>query len=148
MELVRNTAINGSDIMKPNYVILAQHIKSYRTDHNLSLRDFAVKAGVSHSYIDKIEKINTGKYKEVEITIDMLDKVAKASDITLASLLDLTGYISLDNIDLYKVIEGLQSEIGTLKDSLNSEEKNKSEMSKKIKTLEGKLNKIYDISKI
>lgn len=134
--------------MKPNYVILAQHIKSYRTKHNLSLRDFAVKAGVSHSYIDKIEKISTGKYKETEFTIDMLEKVAKASDITLASLLNLTGYISLDNIDLYKMIETLQSEIGTLKDNLKSEKKAKVEMSNTIKTLEDKLNIISNISKI
>jgi Helix-turn-helix. len=148
MELIGDTAINRSDIMKPNYVILAQHIKSYRIKHNLSLRDFAVKAGVSHSYIDKIEKIGVGKQKEIEVTIDMLEKIAKASDITLASLLNLTGYISLDNIDLYKKIENLQSEIGTLKDNLKSEEKTKSEMSQKIKTLESKFNKIHDMSKI
>lgn len=134
--------------MRENYIVMAQHIKDYRKTHNLSLREFAFKAGVSHSYIDKIEKIGTGKFKEFEATIEVLEKIAKASDVTLASLLNKAGYISLDSIDLYKTIESLQTEIGALKDILGKEIKSKKEMSEKISNLEDKLQRIFVIAKI
>ncbi|QQY53381.1 helix-turn-helix transcriptional regulator [Clostridioides difficile] len=38
---------------------LAEIIKEYRSEHNLSLREFSNLCGVSHTYIDKIEKTET-----------------------------------------------------------------------------------------
>lgn len=60
---------------------LGEHIKEFRIEHDLSLRDFAKMADISHTHIDSIEKgldFRTGK--PVRITNETIQKLAKALD--------------------------------------------------------------------
>lgn len=77
---------------------LGQLIKEYRDSNNLSLREFAKRSEVSHSYIDKLEKeydANTGK--KVEPTIDTIEKISRAMNVSLEFVLIQTGKISTYN---------------------------------------------------
>ena len=73
---------------------LGSIIKQYRTTHHLSLREFSNKCGISHTYINKLEKgadPRTGK--PIEPTLDTVIKIAKALGKTTADLLTELGHI-------------------------------------------------------
>ncbi|SHI04008.1 helix-turn-helix domain-containing protein [Clostridium grantii] len=74
---------------------LGQLIKDYRATNDLSLREFAKKSNVSHSYIDKLEKgFDNRTGKKVEPTIDTIEKISKAMNVSLEFVLTQTGKIS------------------------------------------------------
>ena len=65
-------------------------IKRYRKENNLSLRDFAIKCGTSHSYIAMLENKKNSKTGEPIIpTITMLIKIANALDMNVNDLISI-----------------------------------------------------------
>ncbi|HHY80764.1 MAG TPA: helix-turn-helix domain-containing protein [Thermoanaerobacter sp.] len=76
---------------------LGELIKKYREENKMSLREFAKKAGLSHSYINNLENgIDPRSGKEVMPTIETLKKIAQAMDMELNDLLTQIGYIETD----------------------------------------------------
>ncbi|GAB6117097.1 hypothetical protein JCM16816_06940 [Thermoanaerobacter brockii subsp. lactiethylicus] len=76
---------------------LGELIKKYREENKMSLREFAKKAGLSHSYINNLESgIDPRSGKEVMPTIETLKKIAQAMDMELNDLLTQIGYIETD----------------------------------------------------
>lgn len=77
---------------------LGDIIKEYRLDHDLSLREFSKKCGLSHTYIDKLEKgVDPRSQKPVEPTLDALEKISAAIDLSLDELLTLLGKINANS---------------------------------------------------
>lgn len=72
---------------------LGDLIKKKRQSQGLSLREFADKCGLSHSYIKNLEEFDPRSGKTVVPTIDSMEKLAGALDMTLEELLRETGYI-------------------------------------------------------
>lgn len=69
---------------------LGNYIRKKREEKDLSLRDFASLCGLSHSYIDSIEKgadPRTGK--PVSPTIDAIEKIAKGLGLSIFELIKL-----------------------------------------------------------
>ena len=65
-------------------------IKRYRTEHKISLRDFADKCGASHSYIAMLEaKKNSKTGEPIVPTISMLKKISVGLDISVNELIAL-----------------------------------------------------------
>lgn len=64
----------------------------------MSLRDFASKLDISHTYLDSLEKgFDSRNKKPVRVTVDTLSKIAKALDEPLEKLVALSenrDYIS------------------------------------------------------
>lgn len=57
----------------------------------MSLRDFANKLDISHTYLDSLEKgYDSRNKKPVRITVDTLSKIAKALDEPLEKLVALS----------------------------------------------------------
>ncbi|WP_099192268.1 helix-turn-helix domain-containing protein [Tepidibacter mesophilus] len=85
---------------------LGLYIKEYREKHNLTLREFSQKCGLSHTYIDKLQKgVDPRSSKPIFPTIDTLQKVADATDISLRNLLTRLDYID-DNVNgAYEFVE-------------------------------------------
>lgn len=83
---------------------LGDIIKEYRLDHDLSLREFSKKCGLSHTYIDKLEKgVDPRSQKPVEPTLDALEKISVAIDLSLDELLTLLGKINANSkVDINK----------------------------------------------
>lgn len=74
---------------------LGDFLAEYRKNHSLTLRDLAEKSGLSHAYIDKLEKgIDPRNGKPVIPTIDTLERIAKATGKTLQDILKISGYVS------------------------------------------------------
>lgn len=77
---------------------LGETIKDYRLKNKLSLRDFAQKCDVSHTYIDKLEKgIDSRTGKPVEPTLLVIEKISKAMNRSTESLLEEIGFIKNNN---------------------------------------------------
>lgn len=73
---------------------LGNFIKGYRIDHSLSLRNFATLSGLSHTYIEKLEKgVNRKSGKPLVPTIETMQAIAKATGKTLLEILQVSGYI-------------------------------------------------------
>lgn len=73
---------------------LGNYLKRYRSVHGLSLRNFAALSGLSHTYIEKLEKgTDPRSGKPVVPTIDTLQSLSKATGKTLLEILQITGYI-------------------------------------------------------
>lgn len=54
---------------------------------NMSLRDFANKLDISHTYLDSLEKgYDNRNKKSVRVTVDILSKIAKALDEPIEKL--------------------------------------------------------------
>lgn len=72
---------------------IGEIIKHYRNENNLSLRDFASRTSLSHSYISKLEN-----NPDSELTIPSAKEIAKAMHMSveeLLALLDGTTIFSL-----------------------------------------------------
>jgi len=68
---------------------LGEIIKKRREALGLSLRDLANITGLSHSYIDKLEKgIDQRSNKEVQPTVNTLKRLQKGLNIPMLTLLD------------------------------------------------------------
>ncbi len=81
-----------------NYV--GEYIRKYRG--KTSLRDFAEECGISHTYLDSIEKgydPRTGK--TVNVTVETLKKIAKAMGMSINDLLLVSGDVRLEDL-VYK----------------------------------------------
>lgn len=73
---------------------LGEIIKDYRFKNKLSLRDFAQKCDVSHTYIDKLEKgFDSRTGKPVEPTLLVIEKISKAMCKRTETLLEEIGVI-------------------------------------------------------
>ncbi|MGB9808654.1 MAG: helix-turn-helix domain-containing protein [Caldanaerobacter sp.] len=76
---------------------LGELIKKFREENKMSLREFAKKAGLSHSYINNLENgIDPRSGKEVMPTIETLKKIAQAMNMELNDLLKQIGYIKAE----------------------------------------------------
>lgn len=74
---------------------LGMIIREYRQEHNLSLREFATRCQLSHSYIDKLEKgIDLRNGKPVEPTLTVIEQIAKAINKEKTNLLEEIGYLN------------------------------------------------------
>ncbi|MDZ4422090.1 transcriptional regulator [Bacillus cereus] len=81
---------------------LGEIIKNYRLTNKLSLRDFAQKCDVSHTYIDKLEKgVDSRTGKPVEPTLLVIEKIANAMNISTRSLLEEIGFIAKDSTEVH-----------------------------------------------
>lgn len=71
-------------------MFLGEVIKKYREEHNLSLRAFANKCGLSYTYISMLEKntdYRTGK--PIAPTLDSVKYISKAMNIPIDDLLKM-----------------------------------------------------------
>jgi transcriptional regulator with XRE-family HTH domain len=85
-------------------LLIGQAIRKQRDNKQLSLREFAKACGLSHSYIDSLEKgFDRRNGKPVSPTIDTLEKIATGLGLSLGELLTNAGIIqergltSMDN---------------------------------------------------
>ena len=77
---------------------LGSYIRKYRG--NQSLRKKKKKCGISHTHLDSIEKgIDPRSGKSVRVTIDTLEKIAKAMNMTINDLLINSGEVSNESIN-------------------------------------------------
>lgn len=66
---------------------LSEAIIKYRKDHDLSQRQFALKAGLSNGYISMLESnINPKTKQPLTPTMPVLKKIANAMDISVDAL--------------------------------------------------------------
>ncbi|MBJ7938285.1 helix-turn-helix domain-containing protein [Bacillus cereus] len=80
---------------------LGEIIKNYRLTNKLSLREFAQKCDVSHTYIDKLEKgVDSRTGKPVEPTLLVIEKISNAMNISTKSLLEGIGFITKDGTEV------------------------------------------------
>lgn len=69
-------------------MFLGDLIKQYRTINKLSLRDFASRCGLSHTYISALEKnIDPRTGKPIAPTLDTVKYVAKGMNISIEEIL-------------------------------------------------------------
>lgn len=67
---------------------LGNIITDFMNDHDLSTRDFAKLAGISHTYVSKLQSgVDPRSGKPIEPTLDVFQKLATAMNMTLDSLL-------------------------------------------------------------
>lgn len=95
---------------------LSELVTTYRTEHELSQRQFALKCGVSNGYIAMLEKnLNPKTGLPLVPTIPYLIKIAKGLNITLTELFDLVDDmpVSLQNDEKSAIDDddGLSAEI-------------------------------------
>ncbi|HDR7977109.1 TPA: helix-turn-helix transcriptional regulator [Bacillus cereus] len=108
---------------------LGMIIREYRQEHNLSLRDFATRCQLSHSYIDKLEKgIDPRNGKPVEPTLTVIEQIAHAIHKDKTDLLEEIGYLNKQgNIKLSSLTKKEERDIAkdlekTLEELENSED--------------------------
>lgn len=69
---------------------LGELVKKYRTEHDLSLRDFSKISGVSNGYISMLEKNEHPKTKKPIVpSIEKMKCIASAMGMTLDALLEI-----------------------------------------------------------
>lgn len=87
-------------------MFLGDLIKQYRTINKLSLRDFASRCGLSHTYISALEKnIDPRTGKPIAPTLDTVKYVAKGMNTSIEEILKV-----LDNQQEFIVNKDLPSE--------------------------------------
>lgn len=81
---------------------LGEIIQQYRARNNLSMGDFAKKADLSRPYISMLEaNKNSNGGKPIAPSVETLQKVSSAIEISLDDLLRLLGD---EEIDIKKVV--------------------------------------------
>ncbi|MDP4183030.1 MAG: helix-turn-helix transcriptional regulator [Bacillota bacterium] len=75
---------------------LSNLIKARRQSAGFSLREFSEKCGLSHTYIKNLEETDPRTGKEIVPTVESLDKIARALNMSLEELLKEIGYIKKD----------------------------------------------------
>ena len=69
---------------------LGEVVRKYRTEHNLSLRDFSRISGVSNGYISMLEKNEHPKTKKPIVpSIEKMKSIASAMGMSLDALLEI-----------------------------------------------------------
>lgn len=82
-------------------MILGDLIKEYRTNNKMSLRDFAQRCGLSHTYISALEKnIDPRTGKPIAPTLDAVKYISKGMNISIEDLLKI-----LDDEQEFKINE-------------------------------------------
>ncbi len=81
---------------------LGEIVKEYRAKNNLSLREFASRCGMSHSYIAMLENESNSKTGEPMVpTITTINKIARGMGKTIDALIaeadDMLVSISKEN---------------------------------------------------
>lgn len=72
----------------------SQVLKEIRNSTGLSLRDFANKCGLSHAYIDKLEKgVDPRTGNTVSPSLDTIRQICNSTGYPLDRFLKETGYI-------------------------------------------------------
>ena len=69
--------------------MVGEIIKKHTTEHDMSAREFARRAGLSHTHISQIMN-----GKEIDPCLSTLRKIARAMNISLLCLLVVAGYVS------------------------------------------------------
>lgn len=84
-------------------MFLGEIIKKYREEHNLSLRAFASKCGLSYTYISMLERnIDYRTGKPIAPTLDSVKYISNAMNIPIDDLLKM-----LDNEQEFKLNEDI-----------------------------------------
>ena len=81
---------------------IGELIKKYRNDHNLSLRGFAIKTGLSYGYIAILEKgIDSRTKQPTKPTLETIRCIAKGLNLSLEELLKILDddYSNDDEVD-------------------------------------------------
>ncbi len=69
---------------------LGEIIKKYRTEHDMSMRDFEALSGISRGYLSMLEKNeNPRSKKPITPSIDMIKQVANAIGLTFDQVFDM-----------------------------------------------------------
>lgn len=72
---------------------LGDFLQQYRKEHNLSLREFAEKLGISHSYLNRLENgYDSRSGKPVTPTVEILQQIAHSLNMDLGKILEISGY--------------------------------------------------------
>ncbi len=94
---------------------LSYYLKAIRKEKNMSLREFSDYLGISHAYLNKLEKgIDDKTGKEISPTIDTLIKIANSLEVDTKSFFEICGFFDkkksdcFDNeIDITDYVEGI-----------------------------------------
>ena len=136
---------------------IGEIIKQYRNENNLSLRDFASRTSLSHSYIFKLENNPNS-----ELTIPSAKEIANAMHISveeLLALLDGTTSFSLQSKERIRKMEQNEDFNVRLKKALQVRGMSQAELSRKTNineanishylkgTYEAKQDKVFLLSK-
>lgn len=71
-------------------MILGDLIKEYRANNKLSLRDFAQRCGLSHTYISALEKnIDSRTGKPIAPTLDTVKYISKGMNLSIEEILKI-----------------------------------------------------------
>lgn len=71
-------------------MILGNLIKEYRTNNKMSLRDFAQRCGLSHTYISALEKnIDPRTGKPIAPTLDAVKYISKGMNMSIEDMLKI-----------------------------------------------------------
>jgi transcriptional regulator with XRE-family HTH domain len=65
---------------------LGEIIKNYRTENDISMREFAKMADMSNAYVSMLEKGVDGRGKKIVPSIETINKVARACNMTFDTL--------------------------------------------------------------
>ena len=65
---------------------LGEIIKNYRTENDISMREFAKMADMSNAYVSMLEKGVDGRGKKIVPSIETVNKVARACNMTFEAL--------------------------------------------------------------
>ncbi len=98
---------------------LGQLLKAFRMEQNMSLREFSLFLGISHGYLDRLEKgVDQRTGKEISPTIDLLVQFADRMQMPKRIFFEKCGYIesslltlneahSTEAVDILEAIETL-----------------------------------------
>lgn len=102
---------------------LGRMITTYRKEHGLSMREFAARAGLSHSYLSFLERGISGKSNEpMSPSIETMEKIARGMGISVLDLVDMLndGEKEMPNLppveDLSKAKKALIESVKNLDD--------------------------------
>lgn len=87
---------------------LGEYINNYLIEHDMSIREFARLADISHTYVSYIVNGKTGRGTKPVLTIDKYKKIARAMNMDVHDLLSTVDAvdISLKEPDDNKEIRG------------------------------------------
>lgn len=96
---------------------LGELVKKYRTEHELSLRDFSRLSGISNGYISMLEKNEHPKTKKPIVpSIEKMKCIASAMNMSLNSLLDVIDGDQEVSIKLEPIQKGIGKRIRSLRE--------------------------------
>ena len=99
---------------------LGSIIKNFRDTNNLSLREFSRKCNLSHTDIDKLEKgVDPRSGKPVEPTLDVLEKISSAINISLDDLLTKLGKINTKKVNMISINKNEKDVEELLEETMN-----------------------------